>query len=216
MSAVKTCGAFVLVAVVAMAVAGVGTASGSSLCKELKNPCPEPQIYKLETQIEEKLEAGTSMEFAGEGTFGVVKCTVASMQFKITKNEGPEKVMRGQVTSMLVEKCNTCGTAKALNLPYAAEVIWNPVTEGDGFLTVSNGGKGVPSIKFENCNLGISCTYGAKSLVFGIEGGNPATLDTKMEGLSYENGSVLCSEKAPLTVSYTITGPKPLFVMSKP
>jgi hypothetical protein len=164
-----------------------GSASATILCKvkAAEEACPAEDIEPVPSSIEAELKEGTSAVF--KGTIEAV-CKKSAMKGETTKEvEGVSEPLLGTITSMTMTECSGCKTVEALNLPYKASIV--PAEKlGDGVLTLESSEKGSPSFKMSGCSLGLSCTFGAKSVAFNFEGGNPAKLKTET-ALKYESGS---------------------------
>jgi hypothetical protein len=205
MKSVKALCLVVGLALTVAALVGVASASATVLCKENTTTCSTGSIYPKETAIE-----ATGLSFKIKNSLATINCSSSSMAGKTTGEKGAP--LSAEITSLSVSKCSTCtGGAEARNLPYKAGLERSEA--GDGTLTFESGGKGTPSVKFNNCfGLGINCTYGASPLNLHFEGGSPAKLTAQSVTLTRQEGSSsFCPATGTLEATYEITNPKPAY-----
>lgn len=205
MKHVKVLGLCLVVALAAMAVMGVGTASATKLCSVNTAPCPAESTYGKGTSIKAQLVAGTKSTMASG--FTTVTCTESTMSGKTTSAGGGAGVaVTGEISSVTWKSCTSglgsC-TASALNTPWSAEVTGSG---GSGTMSVTKAGG-----KF-TCG-GVTCEYEASKASVSVTGGNPARIKAASVSFSKIGGSIFCSSTASWTSEYEATSPKPLFIV---
>jgi len=218
-------------AVVATAIAAATSASAVTLCEENANPCPAGKEYKVGTTIEGELNPlfeaeivifDKAKEEKGEleKQFATIKCTKGMFKGATTKNEGPGETLYGEITPGSFSGCSTCTKGgKPLKTPYTTELLWDPLVQGDGALNITTGtGGGIPAWEFTGCPLGVSCTWGEKSISkIRVMGGNPAQVRITNAPIAFQAGNPWCQNKGKITAWYNVTVPaKPVFVQEKP
>jgi hypothetical protein len=208
MKHLKLIGLAMMAAMAAMAFIGAGSASADTLCKVSTNPCPEASRYPIPTTISAESNAATL-------TGGSFSVTCASkVSGKTTANHG--SILLGLIESLTFTGCSgSCNAASAVNLPYLAEA--NATGGGSGTLLVKSDGTGNPGATLKGCTIfGVECTYTSSSITLDLKGGNPATIVASSEPLTRTGGSALCPEKGSWTATYTVTSPKPAFLVAEP
>jgi hypothetical protein len=208
-----------LAAVAAMAFTafvGAGTASAANVfCTTLSNPCPSTNEYT--GPITSSLRTGTSAVL----TNGVdtVTCTSSSMNGEITTATNASGNSTGKITSVTFSGCTdqnkeTC-TATAEHVPWHAELVATETAgkvNGNGVLTVSNGGTGGPQAKVV-CGSFLSCTFGVESTDVDFIGSSTSpTIKTTGLALTRISG-FLCPSTANWDAEYTLTKPTSLFAI---
>src|SRR6478672_13718779 len=183
--------------------AGVAPASATVLCSNSASPCPEGDAYPIGTELHGALPEG-SASFSGEKS--ALKCGSASIAAKTTASGTP---IAAQVSALSFSGCELGCVVSVQNLPYKAEIEYT--SSGDGTVTLSSGGSGVPQIK--NTCLGVSCTFGAAKITLDIEGGSPAEIRAVSEPLVREGGEKAnCGDTAKWSTLYRASEPMALFV----
>jgi hypothetical protein len=204
------------VAVLTVSLVVAGPAQATTLCQANEDPCEAVKSYAVGQEYEAELETGTKLIFKGEGKkFPEVVCSESRLQFKTTNNTGEKKVLLGEVTSLLAEKCTNCTTVTATVLPWTMEVFPEEPPNGNGFGGWSMG-KGKPTYKFEKCPLGVICTYEAKSLLYVFNGGKTQNLVAVEVLFEFGSGNKECGTKMRINLTYKITKPTPVWVSAKP
>ncbi|HWP33071.1 MAG TPA: hypothetical protein VNL97_04925 [Solirubrobacterales bacterium] len=205
-----------LVAIVtAVALAGVGVASATVLCKKNEESCFRESAYSVPTAIEAEINKGD--EPAVFKSAASVTCEEALIQGETTEKiekEGAEDPLLGKVGVFEFGSCSECKTVEALNLPYKASLVPS-ATKGNGVLTLESSGAGKPSFKFSECAFGFTCTFGASKIEVKAVGGEAASLAVEEAPATYEKGSgeLFCGKTATATQKYRIIGPPlPVFV----
>ena len=207
MKHLKMLGLCLAVALAAMALVGVGTASATRLCAVNSSPCPAASTYGKGTAIKAQLVPGTTSVVSSG--FVTVVCTESTMSGKTTSAGGGSGTpVTGSISSVTWKGCKTTSggscTASALNTPWSASVSGSG---GNGTMSIS-GAAG----KF-TCS--VTCEYEAKSASVSVSGGNPARIKASNVGFSRIGGSFLCSSSASWSAEYEVTSPKPAFVTSE-
>jgi hypothetical protein len=173
--------------------ASAGAASATIMCEvgAASEACPEKSVLPVPSSIGGKLKEGTEATF--KGTIEI-KCKESTMEGQTTKEEtgSAEAPLLGEITAMKFGGCTGCTTVEALNLPYKASLV-PAAKEGNGTLTLESSGKGQPSFKASKCALGLSCTFGAKSVAYNFEGGKAPAMKTETV-LSREVGTEFCGK----------------------
>lgn len=221
MKYIKILGLAAIAAMALTAFVGAGTASAAKtvLCKANETPCSPANTYAAKTKIVAGLKAGTNAKLKTEGGFvnPTVECTTSAVEGETSEIEG--EPLKGKITVLSFGGCSAAGfgkcTATAKNLPYNAAITTDPKSEpetmGDGILTVTSGGTGNPGAEVVCEKIAAPCVYSAVSFALTIKGGNPA--EVIASALPLSGGVFPCPPKATWTATYTITSPKPLFVI---
>jgi len=211
MRIVKLLSVAAAMAVVATALIGVGSASGTTLCKELAEICPEGARYPAGTVIEAKLRKGTVAKL--ETSVGTVTCAQSSTVGETAEESGAP--LDGTLTTLIFGECklgSTACTVTVQNLPYLMQ--GEEIEPGNGTLVTSNGGSGEPQANVK-CGAFINCNYTQKELTLNGEGGSPAILRVEKVELT-RLGGFICPKGAVANAEYEVTNPMPLFASAKP
>jgi hypothetical protein len=226
MKVLKAIGLAALVITAMTVVVGAGTASATTLCEENSNPCPETKAYPENTTIiGEKLE-GSTTEFKvtnATGTVFTVFCNEAKFKMTSGKNNGPEKMLNGKMSTFEFPKCERtklgdgCASGIGFNLPYNVELLGNPFSLGNGIIWLVNGGAGKPSVKLIDCGIKLAtCNYTVDGEFKGaFSGGTVATVSFEKIKLKSDGANQLCGEWAEFKVTYAVGSPILLFLEPK-
>lgn len=195
--------------IVALAVAGVGSAAPalakpSVLCKVNEDPCPEEDIYSLPANFGGG-QGGTSVEVALPEV--TISCPIGKLFMVLNETEGP---LVGEVTRWKPVACEPepC-YLEALETGYSAEL--EATGGGDGVLTV------VASNFLADCYPPI-CLYSTTPIEFTFEGGSylessPPHMSTET-AMGLEGGFGACGNPAPLRAGYSVFEPGPSLYVS--
>ncbi len=158
------------VAAVATTMAGVGNASASEICKEIKSPCPEAVLYKAGDKINGELQ---SEQWVLKGALGVeVHCQKSVFSSEITENPGKveggaQSQAKGSINAFTLTECavgsesqGTC-VLEFVQLPYMVHFNKVEIPLGDGSVYIGPGSSGLqPGYKFvSGCGVFNGCTY---------------------------------------------------------
>jgi hypothetical protein len=211
MRLVKMLGLTVVVAIAAMALAGVGTASAVTMCKEGAKVCPEAQRYA----------AGTVFKFNSKKAVlkgaSITATCEANLEGKL--DEGSGNPLKVEVPSMTFTKCEGCSELAATGFPATGLTYWSILW---GLILVHELKAGVPSVGLRKCTFGVECKFQVAeneekpaSAVLRFEGGKPSTLktggkETNVVKMNFTGGSseALCGKTATLEASFTQTSPE--------
>jgi hypothetical protein len=194
----------------ALTVAGPGSASASELCSTNTSPCTGT-IYGRHTTITAALPMNGSVLFTNS-IFNVT-CKKSTMSGETTTAGSVGNPVVAEIKTLTFNECKetagiTC-TAAPANLPYAASISANGA--GNGSLFVTSSGPGNPSIQL-NCGPLLNCVLSKPSISLTIAGGNPATVTAN--AVPMNRAGPFCPTFAELTAVWEITAPKPFFVVN--
>lgn len=203
MKNLKTLVLAAVVAAVAMAIFGSGSASATVLCKTTTTPCSAP--YANGTAFVPTLASGTSnsLEETGEGGFLLQTCTGTRVKVEITASGSSTTTVSGAVRELVGSSCtNSMTTIKlgSLEIHHIAGTDNGTVTGSFTEVTV-------------NTSFAGSCVYGVGTgNDFGtLVGGTSPTL--KVNGIvKLTGGGFFCPSEARWTGEYKVTEPTPLYV----
>jgi hypothetical protein len=204
---IKMTGLAAVVAAVAMALIGAGSASATVLCKENKSPCGS--AYPVPTSISASLKAGTTAKLVS--SLGTVECSVSTSSGETTTAGTP---LLGTIKTLTFSSCvlgKTACTVTSEDLPFKASI--SASGGGNGSMTVSDSGKGEPRA-FVKCGSAIECIFGQTSATLTAIGSSTAPL-LKAEAIELKikkNEGFICPSSAKWTAEYVVS-PAPLFVI---
>lgn len=210
MKNIKMFGIVVGAALTAMAIAGVGSASATSLCAVREDPCSAENKYAVGAEVRANLESGTPAEL--EAGFLTIECSESMITGKTTKAGMP---IIGEASSVTFGNCN-CGVVKATNLPYAVEVEKSGADTAS--LTGESSGKGNPG--GEVTCAGVHCVYEKATVSATVETGSPAraAVETALT-INMAKSDLLCllaGTTATWRANYEVVSPNPVFVAREP
>jgi hypothetical protein len=193
----KVLGLAAVAALVVTGLAGVGTASAITLCKENNSPCPESKRYPSETLFNGKSEA----EILFKNTVFSVSCLKSTLGWKNTEQSG--NPLPGKLPSLTfgTPECEGCKKVVSALLPKT-----KLTASGEKWiLKLENNGEGAPRMKFSECPLGAECTYNLEGTELEVIGGTPAKLTSPyiLSGLLAGN-KTLCGLYVEWTVTYKL------------
>jgi hypothetical protein len=207
------------VAALALAVAGIGSASAVTLCEvqEAKETCPIGKRYIAREYLALLWGEATFAIFQGETEVNQMKCTQSGVIGKTTLESGSP--LPGEVTTFTLGGCTICKKAEAKNLKYSFNIT--STGGNNGQMTITSGGSGAPLIKFSECSaFGTFCEFGPieGKLQLGITGGIPAIVTAAAAEFAYAGGSgeAVCGKRVKMSANYKITEPPELFVAKFP
>jgi hypothetical protein len=197
----RTGGIAAVAMLIALALFGASAASGTSICKEKVEVCPEAKAYPAGTVFHLTQEAGGSVEFTVLG----IKCEASTMVDVLVGGGNP---FYNEVTTWTFAKCKSSSgpecTVTTDNTPLTSEIEFkalNPTV----VLAKLKGGSPRITVK---CPL-LQCTYGAEKVVLDFEGGTPARWIAKEEELKREEGpEATCGSATKMSAKYVITEAK--------
>lgn len=176
-----------------------------SICSSSTSPCPEGAAYPVGTELQGALSEG-SAGFTSDKEAGTLHCSGSTIAGKTTVSGTP---IVAQISALAFSGCDLACTVVALHLPYRAEIESSGA--GDGILTLSSGGSGVPQIR--NTCFGKSCTFGAAKIALDIDGGASATIRAVDEPLTREEGEkAICGTTFKWSATYATSEPLALFI----
>jgi hypothetical protein len=197
----KTAGALLALALLALGVAATSSASATVLCKTATSPCTSGP-YGVGTLVELDLKSETKSVLHTPA--GNIECSEAVLEAEITKAGGEATNVSGaNFFAPTFKGCNATVTA---------------LKAGTFTIEAPSGGNG--TLKLEGLETttefkGLHCIYsGSTSLP--ITGGEMASAGGAAT-LSHTGGKggAFCGTTAEWTVEYTVTAPAPLFVEEK-
>jgi hypothetical protein len=193
-----------LAVVAAMAVAGVGTASATVLCKTNTAPCGEK--YVAGTEIKASLASGTSNKFSSGTGEIVYTCSGGSLAGKIEAAGSSTETVRASIPASSLTWSGCVWPMTTLK-GGEMEIHW---ISGSANGTVT--AKGI-ELRVDTTGFG-TCTYssGANAVHMGVlTGGAAPTLDVWL-WLGLVGGGVPCRSTVIWNSTYTVTSPTPLYV----
>jgi hypothetical protein len=207
MKSIKMLGLAVVAALALAALAGVGSASATSLCSAWEHPCAAGKQLSLP----QTLNAHATKFTLTTSGLEPANCNSPELKLQASKKEA-SGIITGQVTALNVNTCSVgwCGKAEATHLPYNAEI--KATGGGSGTVTLSSSGAGKPAIKLNGCKFGgneANCVFGASKITSQLTGGNHASLAVSKTTLSLEEGYVgaCVVENWELNANYEATAP---------
>ena len=164
---IKAAPLLVVVAMIAMAFVGTGSASAWGLCKKPEPECPEFLRYHIGQVFTGALETGTQAHFTA-GAEAI--CKSSGFEDTLTTENG---FLEGTM-ALSMSSCNA--TVAVLHQPWKTEHI--AVEPGIWELRITSGGSGQPGFSIS------SCEYTAESIVLTLEdssltGGAPRAIANK-------------------------------------
>jgi len=214
----KMLGLAVVAALALTALAGVGSASATTLCKKTVSPCPAGETYALGTVIEGHTSSVT-LETT-EGLFNpVITCATSTFSGKTTSVTASPTSLTGSIERLTFTGCidsvaaGFCSTVVA-NLPLTAHITTaGASSSGNGTLTLTGFEITFLCHAMGTSSFGVDhCRYKGE-VVMGLTGGTPASALANNQTLTKSGGDFGCPNKADWTAKYTITKPSPLFVI---
>jgi hypothetical protein len=205
--------------VLVLGLVGVSSASAVTLCKtNVAAECLPGEGYAVGTEVQASQTAKTKFQLIGvTEEFPGVECKQSNIQFKTTENRGKEKILVATFTVLNATECTGCESVSAVNLPYTDEITWSKMVQGNGFMSISSGGKGNVRLSLKKCGpMSIDCTFGTAGMLLAVTGGAPATIFNINEILGREAGNLLCGTFAELTTTYSVTNLLTLYVEKGP
>lgn len=207
----KALGLAAVAAAVLMALVGTGTASATTLCTTNVEPCPVGwRINAEEDSIIEASIINTAKLESTSGTTTFATCTVGSMSGKITNGGGATETVSGPIESLTwAPEGAGCSTKVETKTNGSLEIHW-----------ISGGNNGTVTALNSEVTVklfGVSCEYKAPStgLHLGtLTGGVDPILDINAVVTVTTGSSFLCPETARWTAEYTISKPRPMYVLS--
>lgn len=216
-----------LVAVVAMALAGVGgagTASATELCTVLPaGACPAGSLHGTGSV----LEMTTTQWTLTAGGLGNITCSHSLVKGKTTSNGGALKNVDATIESFTTTGTEANGdctldtagaesdpcTVTAINLPWTAVI--QKSAQPDGTITYSNSGKGEPSFTAKCPATNTLCIFSAANMVLDWDGGKPALVTASKEPLtpSAEKPGA-CPAVGSWDATYTVLKPSPAYLVN--
>jgi|GEM_PF-1912230 len=185
-----------LAAIGLMALAGAGSASATTLCKENKETCPEIQRYPTGSVFRLALKEGTAVKFASTLP---VECEASAVVDVLLEGTNP---LYDEVSSWTASKCSSSGsecTVTANTTPWTSEIEYslNPTI----VLRQKIEGK---KPEFEEKCSAATCRYSAEEIALNLKGGQPAEVIANEEPLTRQFGGFLCGATAKLTGTYVV------------
>jgi len=190
---VRTLGLAAVAAAALIALAAVGTASATVICKNnlSTEKCSEP--YPKGTAGKASLEPGTSMLMKGPFGETIATCTESTVTGTSANTGSATETVKSTLTSLTFSKCNHPVTVKAAG---TGELHWIPGTD-NGILTTTG-----TTVIVDETLFG-ACQYVTNATSMGtVTGGNPGTFDLNAK-ITSENG---CPQGS-LSGSYIATEP---------
>src|SRR3954451_21249272 len=105
MRSAKLLGAIAVGLLAVIAIAGAGSASATTLCKQATSPCPAGQSYEKGTEV------AAEGSFTLESTFATVKCSISAVMIKIKAESGkplPAEVNTAEWEGCKDQSSNSC------------------------------------------------------------------------------------------------------------
>lgn len=202
MKYVKMLGLAAIVAAALMALAGVGTASATVLCKNNLNTekCSEP--YPAGTKIEAKLIGTAKLDTS----FATIECKKASGSGTLLQAGSATTTPVGGEATVSFSECNC--EVKVLKTG-TGEIHYIAGTD-NGTLT---GSGGEATVSCSTIFGTVHCIYASATPTDAgqLTGGSPAKEKVSMNVPRLTTNG-LCSEEATLTAEYEVTSPNPLYV----
>jgi hypothetical protein len=196
MKHLKILGLAVVAAVAMTALFGAGSAAATVLCSTAVNPCPVGEKYTIGSALDASLQTSTTWEASSEP---VNTCTGSTIAGKTTSSGSATETIVLKLESLTFANCTrttTVLTRGELQIHSIAGTTNGTITSRG--ITGEIAGPLVPC----GWNFGSEWTHFGK-----IVGGNPAVIELAVPviGSCPING---------LTGTYTITSPKPLYVVA--
>lgn len=198
----------VLLAVVAIAVLPVASASATELCSTEGSPCSGTK-YGSGTSFEAPLVSGTG--FIIDNSIATIVCTAATLKGKTSSSGGSGSSIRAEITSILVYPCKL-GTGSECSATATLNLAWPASFTGAG---------SVFSLKIEDsagvafyflCRPYIDCTFSTKLAT--LEGSTEVPGDPRFLAVQTLSGSgKFCPATAQLTAVWQISKPLPLYIV---
>jgi hypothetical protein len=203
-----------MIAIFAVTVCALGSASADSLCEKNINPCPLANSVAKGAKIAGLAQAA---KLLGSGLSSLLTCKSEALG-EVTKT-GSGNVL-GTLTKLLFTNCEgPCTKAHGINLPYSVEAN---ATQVDAFFT---GATNHPGALIEGCPFGLECKYESNTnpLLMGVFGDTLIAFEIKLTLQNPSLCSVLMPAEAEFDATYLITlDPKVgehvtlLFLVAKP
>lgn len=207
---------FGLAAVAAMALLGLvgaGSASATALCTSSSSPCPPNSkiTTAYDNAIKADLRPGTSTELRTTGFEIFETCTSSTLNINITKAGSVMETTAGSVSTANLTWGGCTNTVAATE---AGEIeIHHIVGTQKGTLTAKGFGVTILS------GFGGSCiyTFGTGTDIGLLTPSTSPTTHAIMEidaVLTKKSGLITCLNQVRWLAEYTVTAPKPLYVLS--
>jgi hypothetical protein len=179
-----------------LALAGAGSASATTLCKENKETCPESQRYATGSVFKLALKEGTTLKFASTLP---LECEASAIVDVLLEGTNP---LYDEVTSWTATKCSSSGaecTVTTDTTPWTSEIEYslNPT------IVLRDKIEGKKPEAEEKCSVA-TCRYSAEKIVLDFKGGQPAEVIANEEPLVRQAGGILCGATAKMTGIYVI------------
>ncbi len=198
MRLIKIVALYAGVAVLAIVMLGVTSATGTALCKEKKDEC----LFKTGSAY----PAGTAIEATSKNSLfkGTLQGECETSTAKVTTSAEVGKPLGGEIGQLTFSGCEPCESVVVEKLPHSVELL----ASGGGKATLVTAAQ----VAFSKCPLGISCVFGSKAVTLDASS-EPALLVAKEEELARKVGSeLLCGEAEKWSGEYEITAPKPFWL----
>lgn len=180
---------------------GGGSASATTMCKAVQNPCAAANKYPSGTEYTAELVENNEAVLV---SVFEEKCTSSKIVAKQTALEGSP--LLGEIGTYLFGGCTPCTTETAIHLKYKTEL---ELTEpGNGNMTLRSNGAGNPTFKLTNCPGGVSCVYKAEAVAAQVTGGQPALVKFENASFEKESGPLICGPVGTFNAEYEITEAK--------
>jgi len=170
--------------------------------------CPKGKMLGSGQTFKAQVKSGTNLVIEG---WWETQCPQAYFEGHTTTKSG--EPLTGEITKMNFGACNTSCTRVFEHLPYKAE--FNHTVNGNGTVTVSNGGNGAPAWR-ETCNFGNpgNCYWQASSVSLTFAGGSPATLTEPKQAFKLVPGESWgwCPSQVEKSATYSFSTPSSLFL----
>lgn len=209
----KLVGLVAVAALVLAALSGAGSASATVLCKVNAKPCPTPnEDYPAGTEIHASIAAGGGLAIRDTESHVLITCSESTLKGKTTNTGGtPGVPVEGKIETLTFNGVGGSECTSPIKVLKTGEfdIEYIPGTNTRGTLTLKE-------TQVTTTLAGVSCTYGAASVVdagtvTGTSLGTPATIDFSGV-LPKEGGGFLCPGDVTWETTYTITAPKPLYI----
>lgn len=198
MKCLKMLGLVVVAATALTAFLGAGSASATVLCTTPVSPCPAEERWGAGTALDASLSGSNTWE---AGSTALSTCTGSTIAGKTTSSGSGLETISLKLETLSFSTC----TKKTTVITLGELQIHSIAGTTDGTIT-SRGTTG------EFAEIGTPCGwnfgFAGEWVDFGrIYGGNPATIEMAVPvvGTCWFNGA---------TGSYTVTAPKPLYVVA--
>lgn len=208
MNYVKRFGLLVLGIVAILALAGMGSASATVLCKTaITSGCATGGWdYSAGTSMHITLQSGFSSIFEDTSGNTLLTCTEGTVRGKTSNTGSSGEAVKGSIEVLTWGSAPTpCTTTLDTNTLGSLAVNW--ITSTNNGTLSGSGSKWTTNI------FGVSCVYGtgAGTTLGTVTGGERATIDINAV-INKQEGGFLCPSTTKWTASYVINEPKPLYI----